>query len=117
MKPYPPIEVTQRGDSIQYSMIDEIDIRELTAAEAAHIVDRMIAAGTRPADMSALQREAVRIMWAELERKLRPIHATFAAFAAALSNAAPALCSYARAAEVPAPSPFPGSRPAWQRRR
>ena len=110
-----------------YSMIDEIDVDTMTPAQAAAIVDRLIKQGAVPELLTPLQREAVLIVWAQIEQHLAPINEALIAFAAGLGNVAAQMIQYGRslanaaammgADGKPAPTrrEFPGSRPAWQR--
>jgi hypothetical protein len=110
----------ERGDGwAGYSMIDEIRAETMTTDDAAAIVDRLIRSGKPPAAMTDLERAAVRIVWAQLQRQLEPVHAALSAFAGAMQAA---VVDLARALEpilepyAPKQQAFPGSRPAWQRR-
>ena len=112
-----------------YSMIDEIDLDSMTPAEAASIVDRLIKQGAVPELLTPMQREAVRICWAEIERYLEPINNAMIAFAASLGEVSAQMIQYGRSiaasaaamgyTDTPAPTrhEYPGSRPAWQRNR
>jgi hypothetical protein len=96
-------------------------------AEAYRIVDGLIASGKAPAAMTETEREAVRIVWQQLEQQFAPIRAQLAAFTEALQGPAEAMAAYGRAvseslARMNDALPVirlqqPAfMRPAWQRR-
>lgn len=117
------------GNYPVYSMIDEIDLDSMTPAEAATIVDRLIAQRAVPELLTPIQREAVRIVWDEIEKQLAPINDALIMFASSLGNVAAQMIQYGRSIaaaaaamgyeDKPAPTrhEYPGSRPAWQRNR
>jgi hypothetical protein len=100
---------------------------EMSPAEAYRIVDRLIASGKAPADMTFAEREAVAIVWRQLQQQLAPINDAIAAFAEALRGPAEAMAAYGRSvveslarmndALPPAREQLPAfRRPSWQRR-